>query len=175
MSLVLDASYPDFYSKFKSQYSFIGEKTFTSSQKDLDWDDFVFRYDPIVDTLRIYFIQTTPEMLAKEEEVIPGVSVMKNSSGLILYLQFSDVKNKMAFHLFDFPESLDGLSPLLLQSSYDHDLDSLYLRFIEKHPKQVHSTDSDRHYEIMLDKDKYGRYLGLEIQSASELLCKRTK
>ena len=62
---------------------------------------------------------------------------------------------------------------MMLNSTYDSDVDALYLKFVDSRYHTVASTEHYQ-YDIMLDKNPYGRFTGLEIQSASKLLCKRS-
>jgi len=97
----------------------------------------------------------------------------RNGKGKILFIEFVDVTNSLACHMLDFPQAVDGCLPMMLQSLYDSDEDGLYLKFVED--QKITSTLHDSNYEIMLDQNEQGKFIGIEIQSASEILCKNLK
>lgn len=152
-------------------YKFIKEQSTStySNASCLDWDDFVHRYDEKEDIFRIYFIKTVPSMIKDKDQLVDGVACARDEDKRILYLEFSKALETLGCHLWDYLLPVDGKKPLAMKSSYDNQEDALYLQFVEVSPV---STDHFK-YQVMFDKDKEGKWIGVEILDASKLLCKR--
>ncbi len=159
-----------------SEYSLLDEgsvHTLADSPSKLDWDDFVFRYDAAGDAFRIFFVETSSETIASKDALIPSVHAARDGEGKISFLEITDARKSVAFHLYDLAEPLRGLLPPVFTSTYDAVTDALYVQFVDFHGK-VHDTVHDKNYDIVFDVID-GRYVGFEILHASELLRKRAK
>jgi len=95
-------------------------------------------------------------------EIVSGVHVAKDSNGTILYVEFTHAKRAI---------TQESLAAIVINSTYDPDVDALYLQFADRGDCSIASTEHYQ-YDILLDKNSSGRFLGLEIQFASKTLCK---
>eukprot|EP01125_Pyxidicula_operculata_P000351 TRINITY_DN1039_c0_g2_i1.p1 TRINITY_DN1039_c0_g2~~TRINITY_DN1039_c0_g2_i1.p1 ORF type:complete len:192 (+),score=19.14 TRINITY_DN1039_c0_g2_i1:37-576(+) len=149
----------------------------SSSNSELDWDDMVYRYDSNRDTFTLYFIRTDASMITSTTNLTPSVNALIGSDGKIMCLEFNSASKTLGCHLFEYPCVLDGWPYCALTWFYDKEVDALNIYFVDQKDDQSFCDNecSAKGYShsIIFDREKSGRYTGIEILSACKLLKKK--
>ncbi len=111
------------------------------------------------------------------------MNVAKNAEGKICYIEFVEARDNLACHLLDnnnynYKSVIDGLSPLICQSSYDPELDVLWVTLVdefEPRSSQFWRNQTDEDYSFILCINDEDRIYAFEVQTASEILGKSIK
>jgi len=146
--------------------------------ENMDWNDYVFRFDEENDVMRLFFIKTSIEAINSYVDLVKGVRAAKNADGKVLFLEFSNAKEKLACHLFDTQEDVDHRPPLDLTHLYDNTTDLHVIWFVPQafqNSLQSMESEPDARLQFIFDMDSATRrILGVQCVGASRILEKKS-
>ncbi|CAB4487742.1 unnamed protein product [Rhizophagus irregularis] len=93
--------------------------------------DIVFRYYEDTDDLAVYFVKASPGVIDYCEDTSDDILVSYDSNDKIVSVDIDGISKILQCHMFDVREEVDGKPPLMLNSIYYRDSDTLKVYFID--------------------------------------------
>ncbi|PKC02404.1 hypothetical protein RhiirA5_37171 [Rhizophagus irregularis] len=93
--------------------------------------DIVFRYYEDTDDLAVYFVKASPGVIDYCENTSDDILVSYDSNDKIVSVDIDGISKILQCHMFDVREEVDGKPPLMLNSIYYRDSDTLKVYFID--------------------------------------------
>jgi len=144
---------------------------------NLDWKDYVFRYDPDNKVLRVYFLKTPKDVPVTRTQLVPGVVACKDAEGKMRYFEFEE--SRLSPHMFDSPSIINGRPPLALSHHFGPHEDIFEISMVsEEWQRSVGCAgqfwnELDPTEMIIFDVDGRKRIMGFSILAASRLIAKK--
>jgi uncharacterized protein YuzE len=167
------------YKKPSPKYSEVALPVLTmndsGASKTPDWGDFVYRYFPDVDALKLFFIRTVPGLVRDTEDFDPGVVIDYTANGQIVVVEIEFASKLLACDLVDAPYTLvkDGKQPMQLCPYYDGQKDCFDLFFLN--PDMANPTEEVKieGTKIIILYNSKHQIVGMKFQDATNTICKK--
>lgn len=94
------------------------------------------------DTLNVYFVKATPGLIDNTEDALPGLLVDYNQEHKVVGFDVRMASVRTGAHFGDTATSLEGASPLSLQTAYSHEAGTVTVSFVAR-PQYCRSVCTD--------------------------------
>ncbi|POG58372.1 uncharacterized protein OCT59_021832 [Rhizophagus irregularis] len=137
-----------------------------------DWPDIVFRYYEDTDDLAVYFVKASPGVIDYCEDTSDDILVSYDSNDKIVSVDIDGISKILQCHMFDVREEVDGKPPLMLNSIYYRDSDTLKVYFIDFIPSASTVCKKTDIEDIEIEVDDTGRIVCILFCNANEKIAK---
>ncbi|CAG8655219.1 uncharacterized protein OCT59_021832 [Rhizophagus irregularis] len=134
--------------------------------------DIVFRYYEDTDDLAVYFVKASPGVIDYCEDTSDDILVSYDSNDKIVSVDIDGISKILQCHMFDVREEVDGKPPLMLNSIYYRDSDTLKVYFIDFIPSASTVCKKTDIEDIEIEVDDTGRIVCILFCNANEKIAK---